>query len=231
MIGLTSLVIQLLFLASLSIPSASIRSKFFDNLLSKVKKSNRTQINASIDTNTNNINFIDQDKNNKLLTTAQSVSIDPPTQPSVSSQLQVKQTTQSLLSLLIKLKQTIYNNTIGLFIKSIKFITNIFASNKTSEASTRSMPNISYKTVTATLTTTTTTKSVSTTVANDRIGLDISKLSPSQLSLLNNVTSTLKYNDPTLHTTAKLTDLIISPHLVYRYFAAADWAPTYNGKR
>ena len=231
MIGLTSLIIQLLILASLNIPSGSIRSKFFDNLISKVKKSNRTQINASIDNNINNINLIDQGKNTKVLTATQSISNTPLTQPTISTQIQVKQATQSLSLLLIKLKHTIYNNTIGLFIKSLKFITSIFTSNKTSEASTRSMPNISYKTVTATLTTTTTTKSVSTTVANDRIGLDISKLSPSQLSLLNNVTSTLKYNDPTLHTTAKLTDLIISPHLVYRYFAAADWAPTYNGKR
>lgn len=229
MIGLTSLVIQLLFLASLNIPSASIKSNL-DNFLSKVKKSS-TQINASIDNNSNNINLIDQGKNTKVLTTTQSISNNPLTQPTLSTQVKVKQATQSLSSLLIKLKQTIYNNTIGLFIKSFQFITNIFTSNKSSEKPKSSMPNISYKTVTATLTTTTTTTTRATTVANDRISLDASKLSPNQLSLLNNVTSTVKYNDPTLHTTAKLTDLIISPHLVYRYFAAADWAPTYNGKR
>ena len=66
---------------------------------------------------------------------------------------------------------------------------------------------------------------------NDHVTVDMTTVPTERLKLINTVTSTTKYNNPALHQLGRDTEFIVSEHMVYRYYAAVDWAHRYNGKR
>lgn len=66
--------------------------------------------------------------------------------------------------------------------------------------------------------------------ANDHISLSNVALTSIQQSLIDQIKSTPEYSNKTLQEIGLATDFPIDEHIIYRYFAAADWSTRYNGK-
>lgn len=71
-------------------------------------------------------------------------------------------------------------------------------------------------------------------VHNDHLEMDVMTLglTPHQLDQIEKVYNSKRLkNNETLAATATRVGVKLSRHLIYRYFAAVDWSPTYHGKR
>ena len=65
---------------------------------------------------------------------------------------------------------------------------------------------------------------------NDHVQIDMNTLSQRHRDIIMETYEFLRSNT-TLSTLAEDTNYSITPHLVYRYYAAADWTALYNGKK
>ena len=67
--------------------------------------------------------------------------------------------------------------------------------------------------------------------ANDHLYIDTKLLTQAQKAMINEVTSSSKFKSESLKKLGRQTGVEMDEFLVYRYFSAADWAPTYHGKK
>ena len=70
----------------------------------------------------------------------------------------------------------------------------------------------------------------SSTHVNDHLSIDINQLTPTQKQLIETVRSTPTFQSESLRKLGRQTGVEVNDFLIYRYFAAADWSPTYHGK-